>query len=1030
MELSDFNIFNNISNDLKSIIKSFYVFSGDYCFRTALFVTIDDKVFGFGCNRYGVCGQACDREIKEPLIITELSDKGVKEFFNGFLFVLCPTSDNKLFSWGDNGLGSFEPRLILSLNYVKIIQVCCDSGHSLVLTEEGVVYGWGDNRFGQTGVGQRSDKFIASPKQWNNERKVIKIHCSGFQSFAITECGRVYCCGRIDHCQLGLPLEKDECVYNPTLLDIENVQNIITSETNTYFVTYESDIYFFENDNIDKNYQKTPLKILNLTNMQSFTSSNYIFNNKESIYWENSIYQLTLNKIKKTELETLGKCVFDSLGDKTLQTHKTVHIYQDDIKVDSKICEITEKYIPRYLRCKNNIEKFEISDNIPENIKQIVKYFHVPHEDYTGFLNYNNNILFVTIDDKVFGKGYNYQGVCGLGHESKVKEIELIPELCDKGVKQFFIGKGFALCLTSDNHLFSWGKNYYGQLGIGQLNKHKIFKPQLIDYFNNKTIVQVCCGDQYSAVLTSDNCVHLWGCYKKYINYKKSNETIIKSPMKYELKEEIKLIHCSELQTFCVTKCGKVYYLEVNSDKKMKAISSDLLKNIQGIGSSIDYTYFISDSTIYSINNNKSLFSEIITKLINKITIFELKFQSNLKLRSNYVLYNDNSVYEFGKKCRKSKYKNLFDYYCDKYEMTFETNVVENIKTDANNTTNYFIKKFVSQENDISNILKTFTITNKIGGLRSFINYFYIFFDKLGHNILFITNDENVYGFGFNFCGCCGLGHNNSVSEPQIIKELCNNNVIKFFHGICFSMALTNDNELYVWRVINEHFDSFSKPTKIFDSKEYKIDNICCGYGYALILTEEGIVYGWGDNSEGQIKYENAIFLTTPLKINKLPKIKIIALSNDSIAVSEDNLIFIWGKVIPENIVIKCEHNILNICTTKSVLVGLYILTRNGEFFYFNIVSDNKKFMKIECPDYIESIFCESSQNLVLLVTENCVYINDISIPNYKHELVRTQYKTVYDYCAEELQITYKTIDLKLQNEIETKELNIKGKLD
>ena len=114
-------------------------------------------------------------------------------------------------------------------------------------------------------------------------------------------------------------------------------------------------------------------------------------------------------------------------------------------------------------------------------------------------------------------------------------------------------------------------------------------------------------------------------------------------------------------------------------------------------------------------------------------------------------------------------------------------------------------------------------------------------------------------------------------------------------------------------------------------------------------------------------------------------------------------------------------------------------MTRNGELFYFDINSidsndskdkDDKILMKIEFPDYIESIFYESSKKLVLLVTENCVYINEKNFGNHKYKLVRTQYKTVYDYCAEELQITYKTIDLKLQNEIKTKELNIKGKLD
>ena len=176
--------------------------------------------------------------------------------------------------------------------------------------------------------------------------------------------------------------------------------------------------------------------------MQTFTSSNYKLNEYGLIYLENSIYELKSNKIKKTEFETLEIYLCSILSNQNLLTYKTVHIYQDNIKVDSKICEIiTEKYLPRYLRYKNNIDKFEMSENIPENIKQIVKYFHV-FNDYTGLLNYNN-ILFVTIDDKVFGMGNNYQGVCGLGHESEVKEIELIPELCDKGVKQFFIGRDF-----------------------------------------------------------------------------------------------------------------------------------------------------------------------------------------------------------------------------------------------------------------------------------------------------------------------------------------------------------------------------------------------------------------------------------------------------------------------------------------------------------------------------------------------------------------------------------------------------------
>ena len=73
MELNSFAIFKNcVNEDLKSIIKSFYVFDSGY---NALFVTIDDKVFGLGINRNGECGQGYDRSIDEPIIITELCNK-------------------------------------------------------------------------------------------------------------------------------------------------------------------------------------------------------------------------------------------------------------------------------------------------------------------------------------------------------------------------------------------------------------------------------------------------------------------------------------------------------------------------------------------------------------------------------------------------------------------------------------------------------------------------------------------------------------------------------------------------------------------------------------------------------------------------------------------------------------------------------------------------------------------------------------------------------------------------------------------
>src|SRR5690349_9185009 len=96
-----FEIFEDVPTKLKKVIKLFYVFS-DYNGYNALFVTLDDIVFGLGHNDRGVCGLGHEMVVNEPNVIQELCHKSVKQFFNGYNFALALTSDNVLYGWGDN----------------------------------------------------------------------------------------------------------------------------------------------------------------------------------------------------------------------------------------------------------------------------------------------------------------------------------------------------------------------------------------------------------------------------------------------------------------------------------------------------------------------------------------------------------------------------------------------------------------------------------------------------------------------------------------------------------------------------------------------------------------------------------------------------------------------------------------------------------------------------------------------------------------------------------------------------------------
>ena len=177
---------------------------------------------------------------------------------------------------------------------------------------------------------------------------------------------------------------------------------------------------------------------------------------------ENFIYELEYGKIRKRDFRTQ-----DHYFAKQYQlTFNTVHIKYDNTKTyNSSNQIIISKYIPNYLKPGNKLDRFEISDKIPKDLKCIIKYFHIFKTKFQK--QFYTNVLLVTIDDKVFGMGENYCGVLGLGHDLCVEEPEIIPELCDKKFIEFHHGIYFVLGLTSDNNLYSWGQNYHGQLGIG-----------------------------------------------------------------------------------------------------------------------------------------------------------------------------------------------------------------------------------------------------------------------------------------------------------------------------------------------------------------------------------------------------------------------------------------------------------------------------------------------------------------------------------------------------------------------------------
>src|SRR6185437_13766217 len=152
------------------------------------------------------------------------------------------------------------------------------------------------------------------------------------------------------------------------------------------------------------------------------------------------------------------------------------------------------------------LDNFRICDTIDTTIRHEIKLFHV-----ISHYKAENNMLFVTNNDTVYGLGANAYGCLGFGHDMDVKTPLIIRELCGQRIQQFINGGDFVLAMNEDNHVFSWGHNDEGQCARDVTPEGIYLKPQLISQLNDKNIAYICCGGWHSLALTTDGKVYGWG---------------------------------------------------------------------------------------------------------------------------------------------------------------------------------------------------------------------------------------------------------------------------------------------------------------------------------------------------------------------------------------------------------------------------------------------------------------------------------------------------------------------------------------
>ncbi|XP_037101637.1 RCC1 and BTB domain-containing protein 1-like [Syngnathus acus] len=186
-----------------------------------LLATEDGKLFACGHNGFYQLGVGTARyELSKVLVTVDVQNKKVKEVACGAHHSMVLTQDGEVFAWGFNNFGQarsgslavqpFPVKVGGSLQGKTVIGITCGQSSSMALLDNGEIHGWGNNSNGQLGVGNNRHELMPCRLSALQE-SCIKQVVSGYDhSLAVTDKGLLYSWGANTFGQLGIG-DKNNC---------------------------------------------------------------------------------------------------------------------------------------------------------------------------------------------------------------------------------------------------------------------------------------------------------------------------------------------------------------------------------------------------------------------------------------------------------------------------------------------------------------------------------------------------------------------------------------------------------------------------------------------------------------------------------------------------------------------------------------------------------------------------------------------------------------------------------------------------
>jgi alpha-tubulin suppressor-like RCC1 family protein/fibronectin type 3 domain-containing protein len=716
-------------------------------------------------------------------------------------------------------------------------------GHSLGLKDDGSVWAWGNNNYGQLGDGTNTS--TATPKKLETISNVKTIAVGYYHNLALKTDGTVWAWGQNNGYQLGDGTTTNRNI--PVLVPgVGNVKAIAAGESHSLALKEDGTVWAWgtnysgqlgDGTSISRS---TPGVVPGLTGVTAIAASkDYSFALKSD--------------------GTLWGWGYNSYGQLGVGT-------------------IENKYTPTQVSGLSGVTAMAC-----------------------GYVN----VYALTNDGSLWAWGYNSNGELGLGYAleniypnyistpTKIPALSNVTAITARGL--------FAVAQKDDGTIWAWGKNDDGQVGDGT-NVNKTSPVQISGLDN---VFSTGCGIYHTVVIKNNGSVWLWGnnSYGQLGDGSNIGKNApIQLPNFFMISDPMNLIATAGDCKIVLQWSGQLDAIYYNVKRAGTAggpymiIASNINTATYAdttVANGTTYYYIV---TAVTINGERSTLREVSATPCKPANAPQLTggYSHSLTVMADGTVWvwGDNSYGQLG------DYTKLNTRTCERLEYFDNVQAVaaseyHSVALKMDGTVWAWGQNNYGQLGDGSTLQRCAPV--QVTGINDV--------KKITTGKYFsvaLKTDGTVWAWGSNTFGQLGDGTTTGRITPVQVLGLAN--IVSIAAGDEFVFAIQDDGTLWAWgrnedRVICGSTSSYeAAPIQVTSIAGVK--SVACGCNAVYVLKLDGTLWAWGAGSFGQIgNGTNSYITSTPVQVSGLNNVSAVSAGACyAVALLSDGTLRAWGR--------------------------------------------------------------------------------------------------------------------------------------